>query len=104
MKNHKDSSHTPNELLSEMQALIAEAESMMTGTISDRSSEAISNLRERFSAAQERFSDAYAGAKKRVVAGAKAADETIRENPYQSIAVAHGIGVLLGVLVGRRSK
>ena len=37
-------------------------------------------------------------------AGAKYTDETIRENPYQSMAVAAGLGLLVGVLIGRRSK
>ena len=35
------------------------------------------------------------------VAGAKRTDQLIRENPYQSIGVAFGLGLLLGVLVNR---
>jgi ElaB/YqjD/DUF883 family membrane-anchored ribosome-binding protein len=31
-------------------------------------------------------------------AAAKAADKTIRENPYQALGVAFGVGVLVGVL------
>jgi ElaB/YqjD/DUF883 family membrane-anchored ribosome-binding protein len=107
MKNNKDTAsahHTPKELLSELKTLVAEAETMMADSLSEHSSEALGNLRERFSAAQERFSDIYDGAKKKVVAGAKYTDTTIRENPYQSMAIALGVGVLVGVLVGRRSK
>ena len=55
-------------------------------------------------AAQERFADIYEGAKKKVVAGAKYTAATIRENPYQSLAIALGVGVVLGVLIGRRTK
>ena len=33
------------------------------------------------------------------VAAAKATDKTIRENPYQAIGIALGVGVLLGALV-----
>ncbi len=33
---------------------------------------------------------------------AKAADKTIREHPYESIGVAFGIGLLIGVLVTRK--
>jgi ElaB/YqjD/DUF883 family membrane-anchored ribosome-binding protein len=104
MKNTKDTTHTPKELLAELQALVTEAETMMADSLSEHSSEAFGNLRERFGAAQERFADLYAGARKKVAAGAKYTDAAIRENPYQSIAVALGVGVLLGVLVGRRSK
>ncbi|HWN95783.1 MAG TPA: DUF883 family protein [Methylomirabilota bacterium] len=37
----------------------------------------------------------------KAVEGAKATDRVIRANPYQSIGVAFGVGVLLGVLVTR---
>lgn len=33
---------------------------------------------------------------------ARSTDETIREFPYQSIGIAFGVGVLIGVLVHRR--
>jgi ElaB/YqjD/DUF883 family membrane-anchored ribosome-binding protein len=48
--------------------------------------------------------EAFAGARKRALAGAKSADTAIRGNPYQATAIAAGIGLLLGVLVGRRTK
>lgn len=104
MKNNQETAHTPKELLSELQALVGEAESMMADSVSEHSHEALAGLRERFEAAQERFSDLYEGAKKRVVAGAKCTDQAIRANPYQSIAIAAGVGLLVGVLLGRRSK
>ena len=42
----------------------------------------------------------------KTVAGAKVADKTIREHPYESIGVAAGVafglGLLIGVLAGRK--
>jgi len=104
MKSNQDTAHTPKELLNDLQALVVEAEAMMGNSVSEHSSEAVENLRTRFSAAQERLGELYEGAKKRVVAGARCTDESIRANPYQSIAIAAGVGLLVGVLVGRRSK
>lgn len=104
MKNNQDTAHTPKELLHDLQALVSEAETMMTASVSEHSAEALDTLRTRFHAAQERFSDLYEGARKKVVAGAKCTDETIRANPYQSIAIAAGVGLLVGVLLGRRTK
>jgi ElaB/YqjD/DUF883 family membrane-anchored ribosome-binding protein len=104
MKNNKEAAHTPKELLAELKTLVAEAETMLADSLSEHTSEAIGNLRDRFTAAQERFSDMYDSTKKKVVAGAKYTDSTIRENPYQSIAVALGVGVLLGFVFGRRGK
>lgn len=105
MKNKSESTaQTPKDLLNELQALVAEAEKMMGDSLSEHTEDAVSSLRTRFDAAQERLSDLYAGAKTRVVAGAKCTDAAIRENPYQALAIAAGVGLLAGVLLGRRSK
>jgi ElaB/YqjD/DUF883 family membrane-anchored ribosome-binding protein len=103
MKNHHDTP-TPKDLLHDLQTLVAEAETMLADTVTEHSAEAVAALRERFGAAQERFSDAYDGARRKVIASAKAADETIRANPYQSLAIAAGVGILAGFLLGRRGK
>ena len=105
MKNNKDTTaQSPKDLLNDLHALVAEAEKMMSESVDEHTNDAVATLRTRFDAAQERFSDLYAGARKQVVAGAKYTDETIRANPYQSIAIAAGIGLLFGVLVGRQSS
>ena len=104
MKNNKDTAHTPKDLLHELQALVAEAEAMIADSVTEPPAEAIDSLRSRFVAAQERFADAYAGARKKVIAGAKYTDTTIRENPYQSLAIAAVLGLVVGVLLCRRSK
>jgi len=105
MKNKHDSTaQTPKELLNDLHTLVAEAEKMMGDSITEHTDEAVSALRTRFDAAQERVGELYEGARKRVVAGAKCTDAAIRANPYQSLAIAAGVGLLIGVLVGRRSK
>lgn len=103
MKNNKETTaQTPKELLNDLHTLVNEAEKMMSESVSEHTQDALAAMRERFDAAQERFSDLYAGARKKVVAGAKYTDETIRANPYQSIAIAAVVGLLVGVLLGRR--
>ena len=104
MKNNKTSAQTPKDLLNDLHALVADAEKMMGDSISEHTADAVSALRVRYDAASERMGELYDGARKRVVAGAKCTDEAIRENPYQSIAIAAGVGLLVGVLLGRRSK
>ena len=104
MKNNKSSAQTPKDLLNDLQALVAEAEKMMGDSLSEHTADAVSALRVRYDAASERMGEMYEGARKRVVAGAKSTDEAIRENPYQSMAIAAGVGMLVGVLLGRRSK
>lgn len=104
MKNHSESGSTPQDLLKDLRSLVSEAETMMGDSLTEHSEDAVSALHARFSAAQERLGELYAGARKRVVAGAKCTDEAIRANPYQSLAIAAGVGLLVGVLVGRRTK
>jgi len=104
MKNNKDTAQTPKELLNDLHALVADAEKMMGDSLSEHTADAVSALRTRFDAAQERFTDIYEGARTRVVAGAKCTDAAIRANPYQSLAIAAGVGLLAGILLGRRSK
>jgi len=38
----------------------------------------------------------------KTTASARATDRAIREHPYESIGIAFGIGVLIGVLINRR--
>jgi ElaB/YqjD/DUF883 family membrane-anchored ribosome-binding protein len=102
--NNKSTAQTPKDLLNDLHTLVADAEKMMGDSISEHTADAVGALRVRFDAAQERMTDLYAGARKKVAAGARYTDETIRANPYQSIAIAAGVGLLVGVLLGRRSN
>ena len=104
MKNNKSTAQTPKELLNDLHALVSEAEKMMSESLSEHTADAVSALRTRYDAAQERVSEMYDGARKRVVAGAKCTDEAIRENPYQSLAIAGGVGLLVGLLLARRGQ
>jgi len=38
----------------------------------------------------------------KTVAAVKVTDRTIRDHPYESIGIAFGVGLLVGVLVGRK--
>lgn len=106
MKNNRTvtPAQTPEELLQDLRALVSEAEAMLGDSLKEHSSEAVEALRARYEATQERLAEFYAGAKKKVVAGARYTDEAIRTHPYQSIAIAAGVGLLVGVLLGRNSN
>jgi ElaB/YqjD/DUF883 family membrane-anchored ribosome-binding protein len=97
----KSTAQTPDAILHDLHAMIAEAERMVNDKAAEHSEEAVSTLRGRLDAAQERLTELYANAKQHVSAGAKYTDEAIRTHPYESVAVAAGIGLLVGLLVGR---
>ena len=105
MKNRKHKlAQSPQELIANLRNLVVEAEKMAANSVTEHSHEAFNAIRERFESAQERFSGIYDGTKKKVAAGAHYTDDVIREKPYQALAIAAAVAVLIGVLVGRRTK
>jgi ElaB/YqjD/DUF883 family membrane-anchored ribosome-binding protein len=97
-------STTPSDLLNDLKNLVTEAEKMMGESITEHTAAAVDTLRSRFESAHARLAELSADVKKQVVAGARCTDQTIRANPYQSLAIAAGVGVLVGVLIGRRNR
>ena len=98
------STQAPQDLVDEFKALVTEAEALMVDSQSENSAGVLGNLRARFAAAQDRCGDLYTKTKHTVVSGARQTDALVRENPYQSLAIAAGVGLLVGVLLGRRSR
>ncbi len=68
------------------------------GEVGEKAHEA----RVRLTNALERAKDSCERLQDKAVAGAKATDKVIREHPYQSIGIAFGVGLLIGVLVTRK--
>jgi ElaB/YqjD/DUF883 family membrane-anchored ribosome-binding protein len=104
MKNRGTAEENPDTFITDLRALVTEAQKLIDASGDDANGETHTALRERFEAAKERFNEMYSSARKRVVDSGKYADQTIRANPYQSIAIAAGIGLIVGILVGRRDK
>jgi ElaB/YqjD/DUF883 family membrane-anchored ribosome-binding protein len=66
--------------------------------------EKFAELRARLNAAMESARTAAQRLEEKTRAAAKATDECIRDHPYQTLGVAFGIGMLIGMLVARRSS
>lgn len=105
MENHSASTPTPQALLDDLHALVADAEALFANaSAQDGEGSATDSVCTRLAGVQERLADVYAGLRSKVADGAKRADATIRSNPYQSLAIAAGVGLIVGVLLGRRGK
>ena len=88
-------------LVGDLKSVARDTEELLkasAGEVSDKAREA----RARLAAAVERAKESCERLQEKAVAGARATDKTIREHPYQSIGIAFGIGVLIGVLVTRK--
>ncbi len=70
----------------------------------DVAEEKVVQARNRLTAAMTAAKETYAVVQKKAVEGAKATDKVIRENPYQAVAVAFGVGALVGFLISRRNN
>ena len=103
MKNDSVPAETPEEVAEHISRLMAEAEAMLVGPVSDRVADKYSDLRARLEHLQAVVSEAYGDARKKVSEGARATDQSIRSHPYESIAVAVGVGVIIGLLIGRKN-
>ena len=88
-------------IMTDLKTLSRDAEALMHAT-AGQAGEKASELRQRLTAALESAKATCRRVEEKAVAGAKVADKTIREHPYESIGVAFGVGLLIGVLVGRR--
>ena len=81
--------------------LAEDARALMTAT-ANVAGDKVGEARERLAAALENGKEIYGRVKEKAVEGAKVADKTVRDNPYQAIGIAFGVGAILGFLIARR--
>lgn len=61
-----------------------------------------SELRKKLDAAIDNAKAVCEQLQERTASAAKATDQTIRDHPYEALAVAFGVGLLIGMITGRR--
>ena len=88
-------------LVSDLKTVTREAEELLK-TVSGEEGNGSHDLRMRLSSAIDSAKETYRRLEEKAVAGAKATDKVIREHPYESLGVAFGLGLLVGVLVTRK--
>jgi ElaB/YqjD/DUF883 family membrane-anchored ribosome-binding protein len=85
----------------DMGTLAEDARVLMAAT-ADVAGEKVAEARKRLAAALHTAKEIAGRVRDKAVEGAQAADEAVRENPYQAIGIAFGVGALVGYLVMRR--
>ena len=92
-------------IMTDLKTLARDAEDLLKATVED-ASERTKEARARLGTALERAKSTYEGAEEQTIAtmkaAAKKADTVIRDHPYESIGVAFGVGLLIGVLFRRK--
>lgn len=96
---------TTGDLLEDLKAVMRDAEALLRAT-EGQAGEKIAEIRahaeETLGSARERLHDAGAEVGTRARSAARSTDTYVRENPWTAVAVAVGIGYLLGQLGRRR--
>jgi ElaB/YqjD/DUF883 family membrane-anchored ribosome-binding protein len=70
-----------------------------TAEITDKK---IAEARQRLAETLKSGKETYNRLQEKARQGVQAADQAVRDNPYQTMAIALGVGVLLGILISRR--
>ena len=100
-----DSEVTTDQLLTDLKTVMNDAEALLRAT-STQTGEKIQEVRARaeesLRQAKQRLSSLEDEALRRAREVADATDEYVRENPWQSVGIAAGVGLLVGLLLARR--
>ncbi len=94
-----------DKLMNDLRVVVADAEELLRMT-ADQASESAAEVRGRVQAKMNQAKADLALLQETAVAKAKAAghatDEYVHENPWTAIGIAAGVGLVVGLLVGRR--
>jgi ElaB/YqjD/DUF883 family membrane-anchored ribosome-binding protein len=83
-----------------MGALTEDAQGLMAAT-SDVAGNKVRDARKRLAAVLESGKEICAQVRDKAVEGAKVTDQAVREHPYQTLAIAFGMGAVIGFLAVR---
>lgn len=96
---------TTDQLVADLKTVMEDAEALLKAT-STLTGEKIQEVRARaeesLRQAKVRLTEVEEEAMRRAREVAEAADEYVRENPWQSVGIAAGIGLVVGLLLARR--
>ncbi len=104
-KDNQASVSFQEQVVSDIKSAISEAEEMLSAT-ADQAGDKVARLRERIKArladAKVRLMDAEELLVAKTKAAARATDEYVHESPWTAVGVAAGVGLLVGLIIGRR--
>jgi ElaB/YqjD/DUF883 family membrane-anchored ribosome-binding protein len=95
MNTHKTHKHESGE------HLVEDAQALLTAT-AHVAEEKVVEARKRLMAAIEKGKETWNDVQEKAIAGAKATDQVIRDNPYKALGIALGVGAIIGYLLRRR--
>ena len=102
---HDDKHIGAESLIREFKSLMADAEALIKAT-EDHPGEAINSIRnkalETLAGAKESLSGVEGKLLDKTKIAADATDDFVHRNPWEAVGVAAGLGLLIGLFIGRR--
>ena len=96
---------TKEQLINDFKVVVADAEALLKAT-AGQGGETMAAMRSKveasLAAAKAKMTDAEAALVARAKVAAKATDEYVHVHPWQAIGIAASVGMLIGLLIGRR--
>lgn len=94
-----------DKLMADLKVVLADAEELLKLT-ANQAGERVGAARERVQASLEkakvRLAELEGLAAERTRIAAKATDEFVHEHPWKAVGIAAGVGLIVGLLIGRR--
>jgi ElaB/YqjD/DUF883 family membrane-anchored ribosome-binding protein len=87
-------------LLRDLKAVVHDGEDLLRAGARDLSERGVA-AKERLAAALKVAKETQQKLQQQVMSGAKATDRVIRDHPYESLGLAFGVGILLGMWARR---
>jgi len=93
------------QVMADLKALVRDSEQLLkatAGDLTEKGKEARARVTAALQRAKETCESLQVQTAEKAKAAAKKADLAIRDHPYESVGVAFGLGLLMGVLVARK--
>lgn len=96
---------TKDKLVADFKLVVADAEELLKLTANqagDKMAELRARAQDHLHVAKQKLADAEAVVVDKTRQAARATDDYVHENPWRSIGMAAGVGLVIGLLIGRR--
>jgi ElaB/YqjD/DUF883 family membrane-anchored ribosome-binding protein len=100
-RSANDPDESTEKLLQDLKEVVQDGEELLRAGAEELSEKGMA-ARARLSSALDAARETGRRLQERTVEGARATDRAIRANPYQSIGIAFGIGLVVGIILNRK--
>jgi ElaB/YqjD/DUF883 family membrane-anchored ribosome-binding protein len=101
-----EATQVPKEkLVADIKAVIADCEELLratAGQAGEKAGEIRARLQERLAKAKANLAEVQAAVVDKAKAVGHATDDYVHDHPWHAVGIAAGIGVVIGLLIGRR--